>query len=63
MGFFGFFVMGVMIIISTLFLIVALGVKYEEFRDKKPYRDSDLTGAVIGFIICAVCPLILVLLV
>tara|TARA_Y100000590_G_C15712805_1_gene1010879 strand:- start:385 stop:585 length:201 start_codon:yes stop_codon:yes gene_type:complete len=54
--FFGFFVLGIMMIVASFGLIVELGVKYEEFRDKKPNRDSDLTGAFIGFIIVVVLP-------
>ena len=56
---FGFFIMGVMGLIATFWLIVALGVKYESFRDKRKYsEDGDLSGAIIGFVI-VVGPLIL----
>ena len=57
----GYLIIGIMVIVATFWLIVELGVKYESFRDKKkPSEDSDLTGVIIGFIICAVCPLILI---
>ena len=63
MEFFGFFVMGIMFIVATFFLIVELGVKYEKFRDKKPSRDSDLPGAIIGFIIIVVFPSIMLIII
>ena len=57
---FGFFIIGTMVIFATFWLIVELGVKYKSFRDKRKYsEDSDLSGAIIGFIIVVVLPFIM----